>query len=145
MIEDIMNDEERTKYYLDLYGYIPWTITIADAFDAGLEWDRKEVARALRNAQEKIDFLTKAYVQAAAQRDELMQEQKRWLLDKPPTKLMVIPALMEAAGWVRKKEWVGLTDEEIMEMLDYGQYGRVPQYARNFVDVIEAKLKEKNT
>ena len=40
--------------------------------------------------------------------------------------------------------WVGLTDEEIMEMLDYGQYGRVPQYARNFVDAIEAKLKEKN-
>ena len=46
---------------------------------------------------------------------------------------------------VVKKEWVGLTDEEIMEMLDYGQYGRVPQYARNFVDAIEAKLKEKNT
>jgi hypothetical protein len=44
-----------------------------------------------------------------------------------------------------KREWVGLTDEEIMEMLDYGQYGRVPQYARNFVDAIEAKLKEKNT
>ena len=43
-----------------------------------------------------------------------------------------------------QREWVGLTDEEIMEMLDYGQYGRVPQYARNFVDAIEAKLKEKN-
>lgn len=45
---------------------------------------------------------------------------------------------------VVKKEWVGLTDEEIMEMLDYGQYGRVPQYARNFVDAIEQALKEKN-
>jgi len=44
-----------------------------------------------------------------------------------------------------QRELVGLTDEEIMEMLDYGQYGRVPQYARNFVDAIEAKLKEKNT
>ena len=44
-----------------------------------------------------------------------------------------------------KREWVGLTDKEIMEMLDYGQYGRVPQYARNFVDAIEAKLREKNT
>ena len=52
---------------------------------------------------------------------------------------------LKAGEYVRKKEWVGLTDEEIMEMLDYGQYGRVPQYARNFVDVIEAKLKEKNT
>jgi hypothetical protein len=44
-----------------------------------------------------------------------------------------------------QREWQGLTDEEIMEMLDYGQYGRVPEYARNFVDAIEAKLKEKNT
>ena len=44
-----------------------------------------------------------------------------------------------------RSTWVGLTDEEIMEMLDYGQYGRVPQYARNFVDAIEAKLKEMNT
>jgi hypothetical protein len=43
-----------------------------------------------------------------------------------------------------RREWVGLTDEEIMELLDYGQYGRVPEYARNFVDAIEAKLKEKN-
>jgi hypothetical protein len=48
-------------------------------------------------------------------------------------------------GGRNKREWQGLTDEEIMEMLDYGQYGRVPQYARNFVDAIEAKLKEKNT
>jgi len=43
-----------------------------------------------------------------------------------------------------QREWQGLTNEEIMEMLDYGQYGNVPQYARNFVDAIEAKLKEKN-
>ena len=61
-----------------------------------------------------------------------------------PAKLLLIPALMEQAGWVRKREWQGLTDEEIMEMLDYGQYGNVPQYARNFVDAVEAKLKEKN-
>jgi len=43
-----------------------------------------------------------------------------------------------------QRKWVGLTEEEIKEMLDYGQYGRVPQYARNFVDAIEAKLREKN-
>ena len=97
--------------------------------------------RSLRSAQEKIDFLTKAYVQAAAQRDELMQEQKKWLLDKPPTKLMVIPALMKAAGWVRKKEWVGLTEEEREGLLlDHEGYG-ILNYARS----IEAKLKEKNT
>jgi len=43
-----------------------------------------------------------------------------------------------------QRTWVGLTDEEIMEMLNYGQYGRVPQYARNFVDAIESALREKN-
>jgi len=41
--------------------------------------------------------------------------------------------------------WVGLMDEEIMEMMDYGkQYGHIPQYARNFVEAITSKLKEKN-
>jgi hypothetical protein len=43
------------------------------------------------------------------------------------------------------RTWVGLTDKEIIEMLNYGKYGHVPQYVRNFVDAIEAKLKEKNT
>lgn len=44
------------------------------------------------------------------------------------------------------KEWVGLTDEEVMEMMGYDkQYGYIPQYARNFVEAISAKLKEKNT
>jgi hypothetical protein len=79
---------------------------------------------------------------------EIMSDLLRARLAQPepePAKLLLIPALMEQAGWVRKREWQGLTDEEIMEMLDYGQYGNVPQYARNFVDAIEAKLKEKNT
>jgi hypothetical protein len=45
-----------------------------------------------------------------------------------------------------KKPWVGLTDEEVMEMMGYDkQYGHIPQYARNFVEAISAKLKEKNT
>ena len=54
-------------------------------------------------------------------------------------------AYKQAGHDVIERPWVGLTDEEIMQMLDYGQYGRVPTYARNFVDAIEAKLKEKNT
>jgi hypothetical protein len=57
----------------------------------------------------------------------------------------VIRALDGYIKNLTQRTWVGLTDEEIMEMLDYGQYGRVPQYARNFVNAIEAKLKEKNT
>ena len=61
-------------------------------------------------------------------------------MTKEPTKLMVIPALMEASGWVRKKEWVGLTDEEINKWNIMEHESLI-----EFVRAIEAKLKEKNT
>ena len=32
-----------------------------------------------------------------------------------------------------------------MEILGYVTHGYIPDYTRNFVDAIEAKLKEKNT
>jgi len=46
---------------------------------------------------------------------------------------------------VRKREWVGLTDEEIKEII--GPWGDTPikGYTRKLFDQIEAKLKEKNT
>ena len=45
-----------------------------------------------------------------------------------------------------QRPWVGLTDDEVMEMMGYDkQYGHIPQYARNFVEAISAKLKKKNT
>ena len=44
-----------------------------------------------------------------------------------------------------KREWVGLTDEEIKEII--GPWGDTPikGYTRKLFDQIEAKLKEKNT
>ena len=42
-------------------------------------------------------------------------------------------------------QWQGLTDDELREMLGYGKSGYIPAYTRNFVNSIEAKLKEKNT
>ena len=93
---------------------------------------------------------------------ELLQQvldawQDHWVDDNQSALLKMIRARLsqcERCGEVNpaeihtctpKSEWQGLTDEEIMEMLDYGQYGRVPEYARNFANAIEAKLKEKNT
>ena len=64
--------------------------------------------------------------------------------------ITVNPSLAEEPGAAEeedayRKQWVGLTDEELMDMMGYGkQYGHIPQYARNFVDAIEDKLKEKN-
>ena len=43
-----------------------------------------------------------------------------------------------------KQEWQGLTDDELREMLGYGKSGYIAEYTRNFVNAIEAKLKEKN-
>jgi hypothetical protein len=45
----------------------------------------------------------------------------------------------------RKHEWVGLTDDEIKEIV--GPWGPTPikGYTRKLFDQIEAKLKEKNT
>lgn len=56
-----------------------------------------------------------------------------------PTTLMVVPALLEHAGYVKKKEWVGLTDDEIKDILDCGRGGLVD------IKKAEQKLKEKNS
>lgn len=72
---------------------------------------------------------------------------------KPASKLIVIPEVMEQAGWVRKKEWKGLgSDEEILELskdawgrdkLDTGRDDHTGFYIA-FARAIEAKLKEEN-
>ena len=45
--------------------------------------------------------------------------------------------------WLSKKEWVGLTDEEVMSLLPGAV--RLPPGWADTVRAIEAKLKEKNT
>ena len=56
-----------------------------------------------------------------------------------PAKLLLIPALMEQAGWVRKREWQGLTDDERTYLAWESNNGP------HCVAMTEAKLKEKNT
>ena len=43
-----------------------------------------------------------------------------------------------------KREWRGVTDDDLREMLGYGKGGYIAEYTRNFVIAIEAKLREKN-
>jgi hypothetical protein len=62
-------------------------------------------------------------------------------MNKEPTKLMAIPEIMESAGWVRKKKWVGLTDEEIKDIVWNMPY----EPGQDEIRAIEAKLKERNT
>ena len=49
---------EKIGFYLDLHGYVPWTVTIADALDMGVPWAEESIAKHLWLAQEKIDELT---------------------------------------------------------------------------------------
>lgn len=44
-----------------------------------------------------------------------------------------------------KKPWVGLTDEEKQEWIDAMPYDPQPRHCMILVNVIEVKLKEKNT
>jgi hypothetical protein len=49
---------EKIGFYLEFHGHIPWTATIADCIDSGVEWDYKSISTHLWSAQEKIDELT---------------------------------------------------------------------------------------
>ena len=76
-----------------------------------------------------------------AQRDELRQKlEQAESLDK-------LVAENQRLGLYDspKREWVGLTDEEIKEII--GPWGdtHIKGYTRKLFDQIEAKLKEKNT
>jgi hypothetical protein len=62
-----------------------------------------------------------------------------------PTALGVVHLRTRPCFRYVEREWVGLTDEEIKEIV--GPWGETPikGYTRKLFDQIEAKLKEKNT
>ena len=55
-----------------------------------------------------------------------------------PTKLINVGGVLEQAGYVKRKEWVGLTHEEHMEIMT----GTMTTSSR--MAAVEAKLKDKN-
>ena len=63
---------------------------------------------------------------------------------KPMTKTEWMNWLEKTWDEAQQREWVGLTDEEIKEIV--GPWGDTPikGYTRKLFDQIEAKLKEKN-
>ena len=54
-------------------------------------------------------------------------------------------ALRQALAQPPQKEWVGLTDEEIKEIVGFWGDTPVKGYTRKLFDQIEAKLREKNS
>ena len=60
-----------------------------------------------------------------------LAKQLGWNVEHAQTNRMLV---LFARALVQRKP---LTDEQIMEILDYGRYGSVPAYQRNFVRAIE--------
>ena len=66
-----------------------------------------------------------------------------------PTKILGpnLLGMLNAAGFYRKKEWVGLTGDEILDIVGRAGAGYpavVPPYTRDLFKKIEDKLREKN-
>ena len=64
-----------------------------------------------------------------------------------PTKIFGpnLVEILNAAGFYKKKEWVGLTDEEIKDIVGRGDPGGIGLYTQDLFKKIEDKLREKNT
>ena len=81
------------------------------------------------------------------------KEDDRWILYTTPTAAPVqdkgqscyCPNCEALSKQLAQRQWVGLTDDEIKEII--GPWGDTPirGYTRKLFDQIEAKLKEKNT
>ena len=133
---DALND---VRYRID-FGQM----NLGDDTDAAIETLRTRLAQ----PEPKNKALTHEENKAHNQKilDEFYKENAA-LYEPEPAKLLLIPALMEQAGWVRKREWQGLTDEERLRCFDDVDWNKVDwcpdheQYAK----AVEAKLKEKNT
>lgn len=48
---------EKMAFYLELHGHVPWTATIADCLEQGIQWDRDSIIKTLWQAQDRIDEL----------------------------------------------------------------------------------------
>jgi hypothetical protein len=97
-------------------------------YDAGVQWQK---------SQQALDRM------AENERELGIQIQPEPVIDKAAA-IRIATAL----GWEPKREWQGLTDEEIEEVERWVEFkeegsGRIP--TGKLVRYIEAKLKEKNT
>ena len=63
-----------------------------------------------------------------------------------PTKIVGpnLVGVLNAAGFYKKEAWVGLTDEDIKDIVGRNDPGGIGRYTRDLFKKIEDKLKEKN-
>ena len=104
----------------------------------------REAAKAALLALKCLDGLECA-------REEIEALEAALLETQMPTKICGpnLVGILNAAGFYRKKEWVGLTDEEILrlykEHAKYQEEGMKLSGWGKFAADVQAKLREKNT
>jgi hypothetical protein len=88
------------------------------------------------------EYLIKA-IAAIKEALEIKDEYEQGFIDGMQKQMQ--SSVDKAVNAIGKREWVGLTDEEIKDII--GPWGDTPikGYTRQLFDKIEAKLKEKNT
>ena len=101
---------------------------------------------------EKSKKAAEALRQALAQPEQVLtakmvvsgSEHKPWC-DSVTKLLLSMPPQIPPCNCKPKREWVGLTDEEKQEWIDAMPYDPQPRHCMTLVNIIESKLKEKNT
>lgn len=58
----------------------------------------------------------------------------------PTCEALARTVMLDQTSHDTKRQWQGLTDEELMEILSYGKIERSPTRDFDFVDVIDVKL-----
>ena len=115
-----------------------------------------DLRQAAEMALEKLEFF--AHMKSVSEDTMRLITALREALENEPQEPVDLLKQSEREGWryaneceleikrlrAEKREWVGLTDEEIQEMANDFEEGYVFLY-RSFAAAIEAKLKEKNT
>jgi hypothetical protein len=85
-------------------------------------------------------------IDVVARHEKEIQELKQWVtMQKMPTKICGpnLESILNASGFYRNKEWVGLTDEE-KHYSNTNDLGKSAEAWHAGVDWAEAKLKQKN-
>ena len=108
-------------------------------------WDCDKPLGAMMLSHDHIAML-------AVKHEKEIQELKRLITpmmefnQQMPTKIVGpnLVGVLNAAGFYKKEAWVGLTDEDIKDIVGRNDPGGIGRYTRDLFKKIEDKLKEKN-
>ena len=115
------------------------------------QFERVDMSDNLREAAKAALLALKCLDGLECAREEIEALEAALLETQMPTKICGpnLVGILNAAGFYRKKEWVGLTDEEISQLYTehakYQEEGMKLSGWNTFAADVQAKLRKKNT